>query len=595
MSRWSQCAAAPIMVSICAMTCGCGAPVGLQVATLFDRSSQAEPADANAAESDNPLRRELAKHTAAKPPVKTSKSVDTAWSGLDAETRELIERELAEANPAEREQLANDLKGLEPPMIRQILRIRKMVRQVESTTEPGMPVISPGHSHFAGDIAADRSRSSVHLAGAEVPPAPGIERSQAGTADPYSHVPGRTPANDPGLGAVDPWGRVPRSQSTRIVEELNSPGQSNTDDGVYRIGRSRNPVEITADGFSDPLPANVITQRPTASGSPRPQPAAVGSQPQVKPYYPNGDFSPQDGRLAGDQYPPSPRVPNYSQSGGDPFAQRPPVQTASRNPDQAIPGVMPRGNNVPPGPNGVQNPDELAGVIARYETGLQSMRYADQVTPEDRNRYIQQHVFLRLLYLIDGQEERALAAIPDIPPSDREFWQQVFWATANYFDTNAMPDSDYRATQTVAQLRTAVRRLQENARLELRNVAFCHKISSFGNYERFERDEFRPGQPVLLYAEVGNFKSDVTPEGQYKTVLKSRIEISRVGPSGEVVEEMAFPATEDFCHNYRQDYFHSYEFSIPQQISLGPHVLVLTVEDQLSQKVATYRLNFMVK
>ena len=256
---------------------------------------------------------------------------------------------------------------------------------------------------------------------------------------------------------------------------------------------------------------------------------------------------------------------------------------------------MPRGNSVPPGPNGVQNPDELSGVIARYETGLQSMRYADQVTPEDRNRYIQQHVFLRLLYLIDGQEERALAAIPDIPPSDREFWQQVFWATANYFDTNAMPDSDYRATQTVAQLRTAVRRLQENARLELRNVAFCHKISSFGNYERFERDEFRPGQPVLLYAEVGNFKSDVTPEGQYKTVLKSRIEISRVGPSGEVVEEMAFPATEDFCHNYRQDYFHSYEFSIPQQISLGPHVLVLTVEDQLSQKVATYRLNFMVK
>ncbi len=594
MSRWSRCAAAPIAVSICAMTCGCGAPAGWPTAGLFDRSPQVEPSHLNESEAENPLRRELAKHTVAKPPVTTSKSSESPWAGLDAETRDLIDRELAEAEPAERKQLKADLQGLEPPMIRQILRIRRMVRQVEDAPQDAMPVITPGHSHFADGSSAIRSQSPIQLA-ADVPPAPSSDRNRTNAADPYGHVPGRVPANDPGLGAVDPWGRVPASQSTRIVEELASPDQQPSGDGIYRIGRSRNPVEITADGFGEPSPpANVVVQRPTANGQPRPQSPANGSPINATPNYRNGDFPTQDGRLAGDQFPPPPRVPNYSQMKGDPFAKRPPLQTASRNPEQAVPGILP-GGNVPPGPAGVTNPDELARVIARYETGLQAMRYADQVTPEDRNRYIQQHVFLRLLYLIDGQEERALAAIPDIPPSDREFWQQVFWATANYFDTNAMPDADYRATQTVAQLRTAVRRLQENARLELRNVAFCHKISSFGNYERFERDEFRPGQPVLLYAEVGNFKSDVTPDGQYKTVLKSRIEISRVGPTGEVVEEMSFPATEDFCHNYRQDYFHSYEFSVPQQISLGPHVLVLTVEDQLSQKVATYRLNFMVK
>ena len=51
-------------------------------------------------------------------------------------------------------------------------------------------------------------------------------------------------------------------------------------------------------------------------------------------------------------------------------------------------------------------------------------------------------------------------------------------------------------------------RLQEKAKLELRNVTFCHKISSFGNYEKYARDEFSPGQEVLLYAEVANIHSE---------------------------------------------------------------------------------------
>lgn len=172
---------------------------------------------------------------------------------------------------------------------------------------------------------------------------------------------------------------------------------------------------------------------------------------------------------------------------------------------------------------------------------------------------------------------------------------QTVWALNDYFDQSRLPDRSDRATQTVAQLRTAIRKLQEQARLELRNVTFCHKIASYGNYERFERDEFNPGQPVLLYAEVANFTSETTAEGQYRTVLQSTIEIYKAGREGDLVERLTFPATEDLCRNYRQDYFHSYEFTIPARIALGPHVLKLTVEDQLSRKLATYSVNFTVK
>jgi hypothetical protein len=61
------------------------------------------------------------------------------------------------------------------------------------------------------------------------------------------------------------------------------------------------------------------------------------------------------------------------------------------------------------------------------------------------------------------------------------------------------------------------------------------------------------------------------------------------------VQSMPFAPTEDACGNPRRDYYNSYEFQIPQKIALGPHTLKLTVEDQLSQKVATYTVNFTVK
>ena len=100
-----------------------------------------------------------------------------------------------------------------------------------------------------------------------------------------------------------------------------------------------------------------------------------------------------------------------------------------------------------------------------------------------RQLYLRKHVQLRLLHLMTGQMDRALQPVPGIDPADQEFWQQMFWGMANYFDTQGMPDSSERATQTIAQLKSAAARLQEKARLELHNVAFCYKISGFGNLQ----------------------------------------------------------------------------------------------------------------
>ena len=67
----------------------------------------------------------------------------------------------------------------------------------------------------------------------------------------------------------------------------------------------------------------------------------------------------------------------------------------------------------------------------------------------------------------------------------------LFWSVSNYFDVATTPDAAERAALASAQLASASQHLQQLARLELWNTSFCHKISSFGNFERYDRDEFR--------------------------------------------------------------------------------------------------------
>jgi hypothetical protein len=237
--------------------------------------------------------------------------------------------------------------------------------------------------------------------------------------------------------------------------------------------------------------------------------------------------------------------------------------------------------------------DPLTDLIAATET--EAFRLSPGESDAERLQYIEKHVHLRMLYLLAGQQERALTAIPGIDAPDQEFWQQTFWALANYFDASSMPRAADRASQTIAQLGNAQGRLQRKAHLELRNVNFCHKIGGFGNYEKYPRDEFAPGQEVYLYAELANTSSEPAPEGLFRTSHKSTLEIYRHGASAELLERIELPETTDLCRVQRRDYFHSYYVTIPAKLSAGPHILKLTVEDLVNRRIATSSVNFLVK
>ena len=129
--------------------------------------------------------------------------------------------------------------------------------------------------------------------------------------------------------------------------------------------------------------------------------------------------------------------------------------------------------------------------------------------------------------------------------------------------------------------------------LALRNVAFCAHIGNYGNWTRFSRNVFTPGQRVFLYADIDNFTSEWTTDKAWHVITKSTITI--YGKTGDRVLEIPFEPNVDTCYSLRRDYYNSYEFSIPEQCAPGPHKLKLTIKDELSGKTASSTIDFIVK
>jgi hypothetical protein len=471
-----------------------------------------------------------------------------AGSSMTPATLRLIDQELQGASAEERAYWYDQLKKVDPAVVPQILQARRMSLQLTARQE-GQPS-STGDPWAEGMSAAGGQAAWGHSASATKP-----VQAQGG------------------MGAASPWGPPDRSLTSDTGKSRVSAIQlaGHGDDSSLAAGNASSGVVNAGHRVEDGTPERVRSAfyRVDADGQP-------ASQIQQQSHVETGQTTnPAAGNAVA-------VVPSASPAA---------LPNGARFGSSQLP-VMP-GSPINSSPAGFSAPagDRLDQLIGQTEASVNLLTRGD--SPESQDYYLRQHVFLRLLYLMADRPERALAAIPGIPPAEQEFWQQMLWGMSNYFDSKQIPQSADRASQAVAQFQSGVSKLKQMARLELRNVTFCKQIWYFGNYEKFPRDEFRPGQEVLVYAEAENFQSELTAEGQYRTLLRSKIDI--ISPAGEIRHQIEFPPTEDLCRNERRDYFHNYQFTIPDKMPLGPHSLKLTVFDELSGRVTSSSINFVVK
>lgn len=214
-------------------------------------------------------------------------------------------------------------------------------------------------------------------------------------------------------------------------------------------------------------------------------------------------------------------------------------------------------------------------------------------TAQGDDRYGQ--TLLRLLYVVAGRKEEALRPIPGTPPAEREFWSHEMRGLLEYLDTNPSKSPERRFTEAARWFRDASSRVAELGTLQLHSLAFCTEVKAFGDIVRFARDEFHPGDPVLLYAELENFTCQRSESGaQFRTSFRAYYEILS---GGQPLQRHDLPTSAETCPRPRRDFFVSYQIKLPAELKPGEYTLHLTMEDTLSSppKFATRSIVFRIQ
>lgn len=199
---------------------------------------------------------------------------------------------------------------------------------------------------------------------------------------------------------------------------------------------------------------------------------------------------------------------------------------------------------------------------------------------------------LRMLYLIADRRDDAVRHIASLEPEMQEFWSKQFFGLATLLNSDLISDRSNRLIESKRNLDEAARWLGESAPLSVRNLAFITSVDSYGVYTPFDDCEFRPGEEVILYAEVENYSCKETARG-YHTALRSTFEI--FDGDRQKVAEHEFSTNEEYCKNARRDFFTICQFYIPKKLTPGKYVLRLTVADLNGDKAGESSITFHIR
>lgn len=249
---------------------------------------------------------------------------------------------------------------------------------------------------------------------------------------------------------------------------------------------------------------------------------------------------------------------------------------------------------VPPMVSEANGSELLDQLIASRIQELQDWPRQANGSPEELPEFLRRQQDLRLLYLIARQPGSAIQAVEDLPPGEQDFWQELMLALAQYRADDADISDEQRLTNTSGQLRSAIRHLLPMSSLGLRRLEICSRIHSFGRIEAFPSNDFDPGQPILLYAEVENFATEVTSTGTWRTRFDAQLQILEEG-NDKPKETIDLASITDEATSERFDYYQSFELNLPSHLKSGPYFVRIRLRDRISGKVCESRVAFQVR
>ncbi|MFQ5412652.1 MAG: hypothetical protein ACE5EC_10150, partial [Phycisphaerae bacterium] len=202
---------------------------------------------------------------------------------------------------------------------------------------------------------------------------------------------------------------------------------------------------------------------------------------------------------------------------------------------------------------------------------------------------------LRMMYLIDGRDEKALAPIEGIHADIQEIIQAQIKALIAARSSAGRDPAEW-ANRQLASIEELRRRVRARADLTIPTVALCTAIEGFGLYDPIEPAEFIAGRNnrVIIYIEVDNFSSRKTTSGFYRTLLSVRQ--SLLSAAGEEIWSNRDENIEDLARQRRRDFYLSSKepIQIPKTLPPGRYTLKVEVEDVLAGKINSGHTEFKI-
>ncbi len=206
-------------------------------------------------------------------------------------------------------------------------------------------------------------------------------------------------------------------------------------------------------------------------------------------------------------------------------------------------------------------------------------------TVADNPNNIAEQLRLRMMYLINNQDDKALALDEGMDVETHAIIQAQIRAMMASREADGRDPATFanNLLESVENLRGLVR---AKADLSVPKVILCKSTEGFGVYEPYQPAEFPAGmrQEVLIYVEVDNFSSEVTPNGFFRTLLTLRPSLLNKR-TGEEIWSTTYENIEDLSRRRRRDFFLTVSQTIPASLAPGEYVLKVEVEDVLVGKI----------
>lgn len=373
---------------------------------------------------------------------------------------------------------------------------------------------------------------------------------------------------------------TPAERGSEASSSAASPGALEEYAGARPVSRSTEEPTVSGHANESPVAAR-DHEKPVEAHSSR---AGGGTQSEVTELptrsepEPTAESSSTVSANASTESTPPAKPPALSEISIEPVS---PKQESAANPqpkstDNAAPQSSERAlvNAIPTTP--ISTADAIKARIAEQEKLV--AREPDNLEEQFR---------LRLMYLIDGQDDRATDPIPGLNSQMQEIVRGQIAALLTARGTSERDPTLWanRQLDAIENLRALVR---AQADLRVPRVELCSAIDGFGRYEPIVPPQFTVGgrNQVIVYMEVDNFQTEKTSTGLYRALMSVRA--SLLNKSGEEIWSMRDENIEDLSRQRRSDFFLTIgPLAIPKTLGPGEYVMKVEVEDVVGGKIGS--------